>query len=68
MRGVLVAAVAVLAALFTLIGHTDKADARVFCYNTNTGRFLHWGPCRRTVPRVYCYNRRTGRFLHWGAC
>jgi hypothetical protein len=50
-------------------------EARVFCYNRYTGRFLHWGSCaprrvvrRRSVPRVYCYNRRTGRFLHWGHC
>ncbi|MGD9545074.1 MAG: hypothetical protein AB7F41_14980 [Methylocystis sp.] len=49
-------------------------QARVFCYNRYTGRFLHWGRCaRRHVrhharPRVYCYNRRTGRFLHWGHC
>ncbi|ACL57452.1 hypothetical protein [Methylobacterium nodulans] len=44
-------------------------DARVFCYNRRTGRFLHWGYCRRVSrPRVYCMNRRTGRFLHWGSC
>lgn len=50
-------------------------EARVFCYNRYTGRFLYWGHCRRTVrrhyayrPRVYCYNRYTGRFLHWGSC
>jgi len=48
-------------------------EARVFCYNRYTGRFLHWGRCARRVrhysrPRVYCYNRRTGRFLHWGHC
>lgn len=45
-------------------------DVRVFCYNRRTGRFLHWGHCRRTPsrPRVYCYNRRTGKFLHWGSC
>jgi hypothetical protein len=49
-------------------------ESRVFCYNRRTGRFLHWGHCRRQVvrrvvrPRVYCYNRRTGRFLHWGSC
>lgn len=49
-------------------------QARTFCYNRSTGRFLHWGPCRRSVrpvysrPRVYCRNRYTGRFLYWGAC
>jgi hypothetical protein len=44
-------------------------EARVYCYNRRTGRFLHWGHCRRhVVRRVYCYNRRTGRFLHWGRC
>ena len=45
-------------------------EARVFCYNRRTGRFLHWGYCQRRVvrPRVFCYNRRTGRFLHWGSC
>ncbi len=49
-------------------------DARVYCYNRYTGRFLHWGSCGRPVVRyrrvyrVYCYNRRTGRFLHWGHC
>jgi hypothetical protein len=49
-------------------------QARVFCYNRYSGRFLHWGSCgRRYVrhyyhPRVYCMNRRTGRFLHWGHC
>lgn len=48
-------------------------QARLFCYNRYSGRFLHWGSCgRRHVyyrhPRVYCYNRYTGRFLHWGHC
>ena len=48
-------------------------DARVFCYNRFTGRFLHRGSCgfvRHRVyrPRVYCKNRYTGRFLYWGAC
>jgi hypothetical protein len=48
-------------------------EARVFCYNRYTGRFLHWGACNRSFgyyshPRVYCYNRNTGRFLHWGSC
>ncbi len=41
--------------------------ARTFCYNTNNGRFLHWGACTY-VPRVYCKNRYTGQFLYWGAC
>ena len=43
-------------------------EARVFCYNRRTGRFMHWGRCRASGPRVFCYNRRTGRFLHWGSC
>lgn len=43
-------------------------DARVFCYNRYSGRFLHWGHCQRSVPRVYCRNRYTKRFLYWGAC
>lgn len=49
-------------------------EARVYCYNRYTGRFLHWGSCggrrivRRRPGRVYCYNRYTGRFLHWGHC
>lgn len=45
-------------------------QARLYCYDRNTGEFLHWGPCDR--PRVYCrhherYSSRY-RFLHWGAC
>ena len=49
-------------------------QARVFCYNRYSGRFLHWGSCgRRYVrhyyhPKVYCRVRRTGRFLHRGSC
>jgi hypothetical protein len=50
-------------------------QARVFCYNRYTGRFVHWGYCGRRHyvrhyyhPRVYCMNRRTHRFLHWGHC
>ncbi|TDR94651.1 hypothetical protein [Enterovirga rhinocerotis] len=48
--------------------------ARTFCYDRHTGRFLHWGSCRRarpvysSRPRVYCRNRYTGQFLHWGSC
>ena len=58
-------------------GATDNPmlqDVRTFCYNRYTGRFMHWGPCRRarpvyySRPRVYCRNRYTGRFLYWGAC
>lgn len=53
--------------------HADPLvqDARVFCYNRYTGRFLHWGYCgyRPIVyRRVYCVNRFTGRFIHWGSC
>jgi hypothetical protein len=43
-------------------------EARVFCFNRASGRFLHWGACTGGAPRVYCRNRWTGRFLHWGAC
>ena len=49
-------------------------EARLFCYNRYTGRFLHWGSCGggyygyRNRPRVYCRNRYSGRFIHWGAC
>lgn len=49
-------------------------DARVFCYNGRTGRFLHWGHCgRRYVYRPRARYRwfcrtRGGRFLHWGRC
>ena len=56
-------------------GNLDKpTQVRLFCYNSYTGRFLHWGPCGpryvylRRPGRVYCYNRYTGRFLHWGSC
>ena len=59
---------AVLVGGFGLLGSTHDADARLFCYNRYTGRFLHWGACGRSHPRVYCYNRYTGRFLHWGHC
>jgi hypothetical protein len=44
-------------------------DARIFCYNRYSGRFLHWGSCAPVFhPRVYCRNRYSGRFLHWGSC
>lgn len=43
-------------------------DVRVFCYNRETGRFKHWGPCKKSLPRVYCKKRSTGEFLHWGSC
>lgn len=47
-------------------------EARLFCYNRSSGRFLHWGRCggyrAAYRPRVYCRNRWTGRFLHWGSC
>ncbi len=49
-------------------------DARVFCYNTYSGRFLHWGGCGYRVvyrpyrPRVYCRSNFSGQFLHWGRC
>lgn len=44
-------------------------DARVFCYNRYSGRFLHWGSCGGgNYMRVYCKNRYSGRFIHWGHC
>ena len=47
-------------------------EARIFCYNTYSGRFLHWGSCGgyrvSYRPRVYCRNRYSGQFLHWGRC
>jgi len=40
-------------------------DARVFCYNSYTGRFLHWGPCyRRHYYRPY-YRRYYYRPHYW---
>jgi hypothetical protein len=48
-------------------------EARLFCYNRYSGRFLHWGPCGGGYgygyhrPRYYCRNR-WGQFLHWGPC
>lgn len=55
---------------------TAIQQARLFCANRYTGRFLYWGRCRRRRvyyhhyyrPRVYCRNRYTHRFLHWGYC
>lgn len=48
-------------------------EARLFCYNRDTGRFKHWGACgggyrAASRPRVYCRNRFSGQFLHWGSC
>ena len=44
-------------------------QARWFCANRASGRFLHWGRCGGgPTYRVYCRNRYTGRFLHWGYC
>jgi hypothetical protein len=54
--------------LDALKGMSPIQDARVFCYNRRSGRFLHWGHCQRSVPRVYCRNRYTKQFLYWGAC
>ena len=53
-----------------LIGFSSLAEARIYCYDSNTGDFLHWGPCYRqyTPGRTYCYDRYTGEFLHWGSC
>ncbi len=31
-------------------------EVRLYCYNTYTGEFLHWGPCyRRHYYRHYYY-------------
>jgi hypothetical protein len=49
-----------------LLGLSALAEARTYCYDTDTGEFLHWGPC--TPGRTYCYDRNTGEFLNWGAC
>ena len=56
------------AILHSLDASSPIQQARLFCYNKYTGRFLYWGPCRASLPRVYCQNRYTGRFLYWGAC
>ncbi len=54
------------------LGPTDHDDliqnVRIFCYNTHSGRFLHWGRCGGGFPRVYCRSNYTGGFLHWGRC
>lgn len=73
MRRTITLAFAIGLGLIGLIGATERSDARVFCYNRHTGRFLHWGYCHRyhyyrRHPRVFCYNRHNGRFLHWGHC
>jgi hypothetical protein len=57
-----------LAILHSLDSSSPVQQARLFCYNKATGRFLYWGPCHTSLPRVYCKNRYTGRFLYWGAC
>ena len=55
-----------------LLGFSSLAEARVYCYDRNTGEFLHWGSCyyrAYTTPvRTYCYDRNTGEFLHLGSC
>ena len=28
-----------------LMGFSSLAEARVYCYDRNTGEFLHWGAC-----------------------
>ena len=52
-------------------------QARLYCVNRYTGRFLYWGRCGggyrphyrpRARYRTYCKNRYTGRFLYWGHC
>lgn len=48
--------------------YSSVDDARVFCFNRASGRFLHWGSCYRSAPRVYCKNHWSGEFLHWGSC
>ena len=56
------------AILRSLEATSPVQDARLFCANKYTGRFLYWGYCRPVVPRVYCMNRYTHRFLYWGVC
>jgi len=55
------------------IGLASVAEARTYCYETYTGKFLHWGSCYRhhvvrTPGRTYCYRKSDGTFLNWGAC
>ncbi|WP_375462949.1 hypothetical protein [uncultured Methylobacterium sp.] len=53
----------------TNAGNPLVQEARTFCFNRRSGRFLYWGRCRSASrPRVYCRNRYTGRFLYWGSC
>lgn len=52
-------------------GTSNIQEARIFCYNKASGRFLHWGYCGYQPvnhPRIYCRNTYTGQFLHWGSC
>jgi hypothetical protein len=53
-----------------LMGFSSLAEARVYCYDSYTGEFLHWGACYdySTPGRTYCYDRNTGNFLYWGKC
>ena len=40
--------------------YSSLDEARVFCFNRASGRFLHWGSCNGGAPRVYCRNRWSG--------
>jgi hypothetical protein len=52
------AAVAMPTAGDVFSGATEKlTEARVFCYNRYTGRFLHWGPCGGYYRPHYYYHR-----------
>src|SRR5262245_30212688 len=49
---------------------STPADARVFCFNRNTGQFLYWGHCQ--PARVVCnyygpggYCRRAVPYVVW---
>jgi hypothetical protein len=40
-------------------------EARVFCYNRYTGRFLHWGYCGGGYYRPYWRRRYYYRRRYW---
>lgn len=46
-------------------GNPLLSDVRVFCYNRYSGRFLHWGSCRRRVVRYRYYRPRYHYYRRW---
>jgi hypothetical protein len=58
MSKLLATAAAVLTVALGASAFSTPADARVFCYNKNTGAFAHWGHCRVVCtyygPGGYC--------------